>query len=213
MSHPTSNFLGNQTSSPWGRPGGEKRLGEDRLADVPHRLSSVFHFCPRCGSTHFVPNDFKSMRCEDCGFVYYLNASAATAALIFNSRDELLVIHRRDEPKKGMPDLPGGFVDFGESIEQGVAREVKEETGLFVTDAQFLFSFPNDYMYAGFNVPTVDSFFLCRVANEDEVCASDDAADYQWVSPDKINPADFAFESSRRALTKFLGNLPKYLKK
>ena len=40
-----------------------------------------FHFCPKCGSPRFVEHNEKSKQCEDCGFVYYFNPSAATCLL------------------------------------------------------------------------------------------------------------------------------------
>ena len=42
----------------------------------------LFKFCPKCGSPSFVENNEKSKRCDDCGFVYYFNASSATVAFI-----------------------------------------------------------------------------------------------------------------------------------
>lgn len=43
--------------------------------------------------------------------------------------------------------------------EEGVAREVREETGLQVVEATYLFSLPNTYLYSGFLVHTLDLFF------------------------------------------------------
>ena len=43
-----------------------------------------FKFCPVCGSQHFEINNFKSKKCKDCGFTYYLNPSSATVAFILN---------------------------------------------------------------------------------------------------------------------------------
>lgn len=65
-----------------------------------------FKYCPVCGSKHFVENDEKSKKCENCGFVYYVNPSAATAAFILNDKNELLVLTRKKEPAKGTLDLP-----------------------------------------------------------------------------------------------------------
>ena len=89
-----------------------------------------FHYCPKCGSHHFEIHDEKSKKCVDCGFVYYFNPATATVALIINDQNELLVCRRAKEPAKGTLDLPGGFIDMNETAEEGVAREVKEETGL-----------------------------------------------------------------------------------
>ena len=100
----------------------------------------LFKYCPKCSSSHFVVNNEKSKRCADCGFVYYFNSSAATVAFILNERNELLVCRRGKEPKKGTLDLSGGFIDMYETGEEGVAREVLEETGLKVEKAAYLFS-------------------------------------------------------------------------
>lgn len=96
---------------------------------MEHPLSQ-FKYCPKCGSAHFEVHNEKSKQCADCGFVYYFNPSSATVALILNERDELLVCRRAKEPAKGTLDLPGGFIDMTETGEEGVAREVREETGM-----------------------------------------------------------------------------------
>ena len=108
---------------------------------MEHPLAQ-FLYCPECGSSHFEVNNEKSKKCADCGFVYYFNPSAATVALILNEKNELLVCKRAKEPAKGTLDLPGGFIDMNETGEEGVAREVLEETGLKVKKAVYQSHFP-----------------------------------------------------------------------
>ena len=103
---------------------------------MEHPLSQ-FRYCPKCGSEHFDIHNEKSKQCKDCGFVYYFNPSSASVALILNKQNELLVCRRAKEPAKGTLDLPGGFIDMAETGEEGVAREVKEETGLDVTNITY----------------------------------------------------------------------------
>ena len=164
-----------------------------------------FKYCPVCGSSRFEVNNFKSKRCQDCGFTYYANPSAATAALIINKRNELLVVRRAKEPAKGTLDLPGGFVDMAETVEEGMRREIKEETGLEVGDIRYLFSSPNLYMYSGMGIHTIDMVYLVPLDNETiDVQASDDAAEALWIPINKVNPADFGLTSIRNAVVRFL---------
>ena len=168
-----------------------------------HPLNHFTH-CPACGSSNFNINDTKSKHCADCGFVYYLNPSAATAAFILSEHNELLVVVRKQEPAKGTYDLPGGFSDMDETAEQGIAREVKEETNLDVTDVQYLFSRPNIYPYSGFDVHTLDLFFLCRVTSYQQAKANDDAANLLWIPLNKVNPECFGLTSIRLGVDQFL---------
>lgn len=165
---------------------------------------TLFRFCPKCGSAHFIIHNEKSKRCETCGFVYYFNPSAATVAVILNENHELLVCRRAKEPAKGTLDLPGGFSDCGESSEEGVAREVKEETGLDVLQTRFLFSLPNTYLYSGFLVHTVDNFFRCTVAATDHLQAMDDVAETRWIPLSQLRPEDFGLASIRKGIQKIL---------
>ncbi len=164
----------------------------------------LFKYCPRCGSARFEVNNEKSKHCADCGFTYYFNPSAATAAFILNDRHELLVCRRAKEPAMGTLDLTGGFIDMYETGEEGVAREVMEETGLTVTEAKYLFSLPNTYPYSGFLVHTLDQFFLCRVAQADHILAQDDVAATQWVPLSEVRPEEFGLASVRKAVERFI---------
>ncbi len=168
-----------------------------------HPLES-FNYCPKCGSPHFMVNNEKSKRCADCGFVYYFNPSAATVAFILNNRNELLVCKRGKEPAKGTWDLSGGFIDRYETGEEGVAREVREETGLEVTHAVYLFTLPNVYLYSGFPVHTLDQFFLCQVKDTHIVQAMDDVAESFWVPLTEIDPDKFGLDSVREGVKRFL---------
>ena len=164
-----------------------------------------FKYCPVCGSAHFVVNNFKSKKCEDCGFTYYANPCSATAAFIVNDKEELLVVRRAKEPAKDTLDLPGGFCDMGETVEEGMIREIKEETGLEVTEIQYLFSSPNEYVYSGMGIHTLDMDYLARVhCNSVAVTAHDDAAEAMWIPINKVNPAEFGLTSIRNAVIRFL---------
>lgn len=171
--------------------------------EIMHPLEQ-FKYCPKCGSHSFLVNNEKSKRCLACGFVYYFNASAATVAFILNAKGELLVCRRAKEPALGTLDLTGGFVDSFETAEEGVAREVLEETGLEVVEAVYQFSLPNTYLYSGFLVHTLDQFFLCKVKDENCLSAMDDVADSFWLPLNEVNPDEFGLDSVREGVKRFL---------
>lgn len=169
-----------------------------------HPLDQFKH-CPKCGG-EFVVNNFKSKKCKECGFVYYFNPSSATVAIILNDRNELLVSVRAKEPAKGTFDLPGGFVDMGETAEEGVIREVEEETSLKVVSLKYLFSRPNLYVYSGFEVHTLDMFFLCKVNDCSGFTAADDVASLRFVPLNEIDVEKFGLKSIREGLSYILKN-------
>lgn len=161
----------------------------------------LFGYCPRCGSNRFGIHDFKSKKCDDCGFVLYFNPIAATVAVIINENNELLVARRAKEPAKGTLDLPGGFADSFETAEEGVAREVAEETGLVVKETRYLFSLPNKYIYSGFEEHTMDLFFLCK-AEGHTLTPADDVEGLRWVPLDSLAPEEFGLQSIRKGIEK-----------
>lgn len=163
-----------------------------------------FAYCPICGSKHFVIHSFKSKQCQHCGFTYFANPCAATAAFILNGKDELLVVRRAKDPAKGTLDLPGGFVDMYETAEEGMRREIKEETGLEVGEIEYLFSSPNIYQYSGLGVHTIDLDYLVRISEEVELKAGDDAAECLWIPVKNIHPEEFGLLSIRHAVERFL---------
>jgi len=167
-------------------------------------FSILFTHCPACGSDRFVQHNVKSKQCEACGFVYYINASAAVAAFITNASGDLLVCRRGKEPEKGTLDLPGGFVDGDESAEQAVVREIAEELQAKVVEVKYLFSLPNEYEYSGMTVPTLDMFFNCTLEDTTNLVASDDVADCFFVPVNELKPELFGLRSIRKAVGRFL---------
>ena len=128
-----------------------------------NELPRVMRYCTKCGAAALRFVGRKLVHCDVCGFDFYLNTAAAVAALILDDQGRLLIIERAEEPKKGTWDLPGGFANPGESAEQTIQREVKEELGLDVISAHYLCSYPNTYEYMGMTYATMDLGFICEV--------------------------------------------------
>ena len=175
------------------------------LSDThPHK---VITHCPRCGSDHFASREEGiSFSCEDCGFVYFVNSSAAVACLIFNSTGELMLSRRAIAPNLGMLDLPGGFVDVMETAEEAVRREIREELGITVTGLQYLTSFPNEYIFSGFSVFTLDLAFICRVDDLDSAQPKDDISAIEFYEVKAVPFRELCSDSMRNIIEFYLEN-------
>lgn len=160
----------------------------------------VLKFCPFCGSPHFRWDGAKCHICEDCHHKLYTNEAGATIALIKNDKDELLFTTRRFDPAKGMLDLPGGFIDLGETAEDGVCREVKEELNLIVNELGFFGTFPNTYQFGGLTYFTIDIAFECKVESFAPLQANDDVTDVHFINPKLVNLEDIGLDSPRRLI-------------
>ncbi len=159
--------------------------------------TQVFRFCPRCGSSDFQVLTQRSFECGECRFHFFINASAAVAALIFDEAGRLLVTRRAVDPDKGKLDLPGGFIDPGETAEEAVKRELKEELGITVKEMHYLASASNHYLFSGLAVPTTDLAFRVVPLSLEKMTASDDISSFEWVDPATVDPGEIPAPSIR----------------
>ncbi len=163
----------------------------------------AFEFCPRCGSKQFNINGERSRHCSDCNLTYYANASASTAAIITNSKGEVLLTTRAFNPAKGMLDLPGGFVDMNETAEEAIIREIKEELNINIQNPKYLFSLPNEYEFSGITVHTLDLFFKVEIDDNAIITSADDVASAQFFDLNHVNTEDIGLQSIKTAIEKF----------
>ncbi len=95
--------------------------------------------------------------------------------------DRLLVLRRGHAPKRGFLDIPGGFMEAGESFEQTARRELREETGLTVGRVERLGIYWDRYYLKGFGFfPTLNVYYQARWRSGEAV-AADDAAGAEWA--------------------------------
>jgi 8-oxo-dGTP diphosphatase len=89
--------------------------------------------CGYCGTAYAVDSGWPRV-CPGCGETTWRNPLPVALLLVpvaFNDGPRGVIVVRRDiEPARGELCLPGGFIEFGETWEQGAARELWEETGL-----------------------------------------------------------------------------------
>jgi 8-oxo-dGTP diphosphatase len=130
--------------------------------------------------------------CPQCGHIFsrYRNP-VPTVDIIIEYQDQGLVLIERLKPPHGWA-LPGGFVEYGETLEEAAVREAKEETGL---DVKLLGQFhaysdpqrdPRQH--------TITTVFVVRGFGHPE--AASDAKSLAIFSPEKL-PAQLAFDHHR----------------
>ncbi len=170
-------------------------------------IVNAFQFCPRCGCDDFRPQSDKKFRCDNCEFIYYINACGTVVGLIQDDQGRILFTERAKPPAKGMLDLPGGFIDLHETAEAALLREIHEELNLEVVDYLFLFSQPNQYPFNLMLYHSIDFFFLCKAKDLSVVQTSDEVAAFHFLSIDQIEEKQIGFESIKRGVQIFKNNL------
>ncbi len=158
-----------------------------------------FHYCPRCGQ--LVRRAARNaIQCTACNFLYYFNPVVAVGAMVLDGEGRMLWVRRAKEPSKGKLGLPGGFADFGETAEEAMRREVREEVNLELDAPEFLCSFANQYVYAGVTYPVLDLFYTARPRAAESAAALDDVESFCWLKPQEVRPGEIAFPSLKNAL-------------
>ena len=118
------------------------------------------------------------------------SVTADCIVLTKESRPQVLLIERADNPYKGTWAFPGGFMNMDETTEQCAIRELKEETGLEVTDVKQIGTYSTvDRDPRG---RTITVAYLVVVESPMEVIGQDDAAKAQWFPIDSL--PDLAFD-------------------
>lgn len=162
----------------------------------------MFKFCPKCAGDLNKKTD-SLLICQKCGFNFYQSPKPTNAAILENSQGQILLVKRKIEPQKGMLDLPGGFVEPGETVEESIKRELKEEIGVEVGDLEYFGSFTgDDYKYQGVLYCTLDTVFRGKI--EEEVKAGSDAEEIIFFNKDEIKLEQLAFKDIRNAIEAYL---------
>ncbi len=165
------------------------------------RPVELFRFCPRCGAPRPAENVGQTpLTCPNCALAYYFNPTVAAACFIFDPQGRVLLIRRAKEPSQGKFGVPGGFIDFGESAEDGMRREVREEVGLELDRVRFVTSHPNLYHYREVAYPVCDLYFAADAVRPETAKPLDAVAGIEWWPPAEVPDAECAFESMRVAL-------------
>ncbi len=135
-------------------------------------------FCGRCGSGTERKAGERSRVCAACGQAHYPRLAPVAMALVRRGRELLLA--RSPHFPAGMMSALAGFVEPGESLEECLVREVREEVGVEVRNLRYFSSqpwpFPHSLMVA----------FHCEWASGHIVCQEGEIEDAGWFSPEAL---------------------------
>ena len=118
-------------------------------------------------------------------------------AVVFSlsgGKTQVLLVNRGREPYKGKWAVPGGFVDMDEELEDAVARELQEETGLTGVRLEQMRTFGRCGRDPRGRQISI-AFTGIATGGQDKIRAGDDAAKAQWFDIEKL-PKDLAFDHS-----------------
>ena len=160
-------------------------------------------FCGQCGTPLTTKVTERAKECPHCGLLHFPRLSPAIIVLVERGRELLLARSRHF--LSGMYSVLAGFVEPGESLEQAVVREVREEVGLTIKDIRYFGSqnwpFPHSLMigftatYAGGEISL----------NDEEIEAAG------WFTADTLPPIPGKISIARKLIDWFLetqGNVP-----
>ncbi|OTG89180.1 NUDIX hydrolase [Acinetobacter sp. ANC 3813] len=154
------------------------------------------NFCTNCGgaTAEKIPLGDHQVRrvCTQCGNIHYVNPKVICGALAL-WQDKVLLCRRAIEPRYGLWTLPAGYMELFETMEQGAARETREEAEAEVQIQQ---------LYCMYNIPRIGQIYVLFKADliEGEFGSGEETIESRLFSEDEIPWNDLAFPSVERTL-------------
>jgi NAD+ diphosphatase len=156
-------------------------------------------FCGRCATPMRHRGSERARECPACGLIAYPRIAPAVMCLVTRAREILLARSPHFPP--GMYSALAGFVEPGESLEQCLAREVLEETGVRIANPRYFASqpwpFPHSLMIA----------FVADYAGGDITPAPDEIEDAQWFALDALPKLPNRISIARRLIDGVLAEM------
>ena len=191
-------------------PGGSSFVGlreifgaveEDFFSLAIHAIQIInwdkmHRFCGKCGSVTEHSSEERAKICGNCGSVYYPRISPAVIVAVKKGKELLLL--RNKIYKHDFYSVLAGFVEPGESLEECLVREVREEANIEVKNIRYFASqswpFPNSLMVG----------FTADYAGGDLRVDGKEIADAGWYRPDNFPKIPGSISIARRLIDAFV---------
>ena len=158
--------------------------------------NETHRFCGRCGAETVPGPEDLAKRCPNCGLVYHPRISPAVIVLVLRGEEVLLA--RSPGFPKGLYSVLAGFVEAGESLEETVRREVREETGVEVENVRYFGSqpwpFPNSLLVG----------FVADYASGSLRPDPEELEDAGWYGREELPPRPPKLSIARRMIDAFV---------
>jgi NAD+ diphosphatase len=171
---------------------------DEQLFNLAGRASQILEwerthrFCGRCGTETEYATTERAKRCPACGHLSFPRLSPAVITLVERGDEVLLARHTRTTD--GTYALLAGFVEPGESMEEAVRREIREETGVHVDRIAYFGSqpwpFPHQLMIG----------FTAQYASGDIEVDGEEIADAHWFSAHALPKVPMKLSIARKLI-------------
>lgn len=136
--------------------------------------------------------------CANCKTIHYSNPNMVVGCLI-DQEGKIMLAKRGIEPQKGYWNLPCGYLENEETVEQGARREVYEETGATVRLS---------HLHTVYNLPHANQVYLIFLAYmiSPEYHLTPESTEIEFFAPEDIPWDEIAFSSNSFAIKKYFEN-------
>ena len=143
-------------------------------------MTQSLRFCPQCGGRNFLNNNQLAMQCGECRTLHYPRIFPCIIVAV--RKDEQILLAQHPRHRNGMYTVIAGFLEVGETLEECVAREIHEETGIFVKNIRYFgsqpWAFPSSMMMG----------FLADYESGELSPDYTELSDAQWFNVEKMPP-------------------------
>ena len=161
-----------------GRGNNEENRSIAGVAMAALKWSEENKFCGKCGEKLYFMQQEIGKICKNCNFKIYPRLNPAVIVLV--KRGEEFLLTRKREWQKDRYGLVAGFLEYGENAEEGVIREVYEETGLQIKNVRYIKS-----QFWPFPYQMMLGFFADYVAGEIKIDRNE-LEEVKWFNKKKL---------------------------
>ena len=160
-------------------------------------------FCSNCAHPvilkHVEGDNRPRYVCDNCNMIHYQNPNVVTGCLPI-WKDKVLLAKRAIEPRKGYWNVPGGYLENGETVEEGAVREVWEEACINVEIIS---------LHAVFSIPRINQVYMHYLAKMPDLNFSPgiESLEVKLFTEAEIPWEDIAFLSSTFTLKRYIEDL------